>query len=323
MKIKHVLTACNENAFYSEFIPNFCRVWEGLFQGAVQVHVVLVWKATVPLPDYLLPYRDRLILFEPIESLSTALQAQCLRLFVPAILPFLESDKKPAAAAAAAAAAVEEGEGGARVAGGHEADAVLISDVDMVPANRDYYEKSVAAVPADKWVNYRHSVLLAAREFAMCYHAAPPQLWAQVFGVTEALSRSTTISSERVSRIWSQIRQLMLQAFGGVRYTGVPGDAGWNSDQRFLFDKLSAFVAQQPGVYVGLEDPQCGYLRLDRLEWESKAAHIARFRQLPRDLRDAILAGRYSDFHMLRPQSQYATVNGLMIDCVLQQQQVE
>jgi hypothetical protein len=62
MKLGTVLTACDLNPLYSEFIPNFIKAWNILFPLADVVIVLIADK----IPEYLKEYETNLKLFKPI-----------------------------------------------------------------------------------------------------------------------------------------------------------------------------------------------------------------------------------------------------------------
>lgn len=91
--------------------------------------------------------------FEPVDGLHTALQAQCIRLLYPALI---------------------EGASG-----------VLVSDVDMVPLNRSYFHQPAAFVGERDFLAYR-DVFLGASEIPICYNGAHPRTWGSIFQVDDA-----------------------------------------------------------------------------------------------------------------------------------------
>ena len=103
MKLDTVLTAVNDNPLYIGFVPYFIRMWKLLYPD-VNVKIVLVAEY---IPENLKEYNDNLILFKPIEGISTAFTSQYIRLLYPNLLGCTNG--------------------------------VLITDMDIVPMNRTYY----------------------------------------------------------------------------------------------------------------------------------------------------------------------------------------
>jgi hypothetical protein len=146
MKLDCILTAVNENPLYIEFIPIFIKAWKGLVPEA-DVKIVMVANE---IPTKYKEYSDYIILFPPIENVSTSLTAQYIRILYPAILPY------------------ENG--------------VIITDMDMLPMSRDYYVKNIEKFDNSKFIYYRN-VLFYDRQIAMCYNIATPQTWSDVFNI--------------------------------------------------------------------------------------------------------------------------------------------
>jgi len=158
MKLGTILTACDLNPLYSEFIPNFIKAWNILFPDA-DVIVVLIADE---IPNYLKDYEKNLRLFKPIPNIHTAFQAQCIRLLYPRN--------------------IERDEG------------VLITDMDMLPMNRSYYVDAIKDIPNDTFVTYRNVCL--PTQIAMCYNIATPKVWQNVFGnsTSESILQSWYVS---------------------------------------------------------------------------------------------------------------------------------
>lgn len=146
MKLEYVLTACDLNPLYCDFIPPFIQAWNKL-HPTVKVVIVLIADK---LPLQFEAFTDNIVLFPPIEGLHTAFQAQAIRLLYPALI---------------------DADGG-----------VLITDMDMIPMNNSYYTSNISDVPNDKFICFR-DVLQQYREIAMCYNLATPQVWGRLFDI--------------------------------------------------------------------------------------------------------------------------------------------
>ena len=147
MKLDCVLTACNLNPLYSEFIPIFVKMWKKLIPD-INVKIILV-SDTIP-PEYL-DYSENIILFKPIENISTSFISQYIRLLYPAVLHDIN--------------------------GG-----ILITDMDMLPMNKKYYTKPIENISDDKFLYYRKDEKLK-NEYAMCYNIALSKTWSNIFGI--------------------------------------------------------------------------------------------------------------------------------------------
>jgi hypothetical protein len=163
------------------------------------------------------------------------------------------------------------------------AGAVLISDVDMAPLNRSYYVKALAPHLEEAFVSLR-SVLVRSRQLAICYTAATPKTWRELFPVTTEYAVRATL------RRW----------YAAIEYSGDHGGAGWSEDQRLLFRAATAYQH-----HVVLPDAVTGFRRLCRSAF-----------RLTWLVRRRITAGAYSDFHMLRPQRVHAAKNAEVLELV-------
>ena len=141
-----VVTACNNNPLYIEFIPYFIKAWKKLYPN-VDVKVILI---SHNIPSDLVDYESNLILFEPLENISTAFISQYIRLLYPAILDY--------------------------------SNGILITDIDIIPMNRTYYTKNIENISNDKFI-YLRDVLLDHNQIAMCYNVGLNVIWKEIFQI--------------------------------------------------------------------------------------------------------------------------------------------
>jgi len=146
MKLDCVITACDANPLYMDFIPIFVKTWNKLYPN-IDVKIVLISN---DIPHCLQEYTDNIILFEPISGMSTAFTSQYIRLLYPAILDY------------------ENG--------------IMITDMDILPMNRTYYTENIANIEDNKFI-YLRNVLLRNRQIAMCYNVATNKTWSDVFKI--------------------------------------------------------------------------------------------------------------------------------------------
>ena len=146
MKLDCVLTACNTNLLYLDFIPIFIKTWNKLYPN-VDVKIILI---SDNIPEQLECYSSNIILFTPIENISTAFISQYIRNLYPAILNY------------------ENG--------------IMITDMDILPMNKTYYTKNIEKFDNDKFI-YLRNVLLNSKEIAMCYNVATNKTWSDVFNI--------------------------------------------------------------------------------------------------------------------------------------------
>jgi hypothetical protein len=243
MKIGTVLTATDANPLYCDFIPMFVKAWTTLFPE-IDVCVVLIADS---LPEPLLSHEKYIRLIKPIPGVHTALHAQCIRLLYP---QYIER---------------EEG--------------VLITDMDMIPLNRSYYEDPIRHIANDIFVVYRDNSY--PDELYICYNVALPSVWRDMF-VGQTIEE------------WSQ-REF---------YDGNPGGSGWSIDQRVLTERFATYR----GKKTTLNDKITGFYRLCRSE--------QRDFQDKSQLQVLIRKGIYSDYHCLRPYSEHKEMNDFIVECL-------
>ena len=148
LKLTHALLAVDLNPGYAGLWPVAKRAWAEI----AGVEPVLVLVAAADAVPEELGSDPAVHVFEPLPDISTALQAQCIRLLYPALLD--------------------------------TAGAVITSDVDMVPMNARYFHQPLRRIARTHFVCYR-DVLLDLEEMPICYNAALPQTWASAFEIDD------------------------------------------------------------------------------------------------------------------------------------------
>lgn len=247
MKLGTVLSAADANPLYCDFIPYFIKAWLTLFP---EINIVIV-LVSENIPADLESYKKHIHLYKPIHGLHKAYQAQMIRLLYPREL----TDEK---------------------------DGILITDIDMIPLNRKYYEENIKALPNNLFISYRD--VLYPEQLAMCYNIATKETWAKIIGPGSI--------------------EYLLQKFYNQAYTGQPGTNGWYSDQQVLIKAYESYT----GPKIILQDKYTEFRRLDREDkvFEDQAS-----------LRDAIQANMYSDYHCLRPYNKHKQINDFILNCIV------
>jgi hypothetical protein len=146
MKLDCVLTAVNENKLYIQFVPYFIKVWNKIYPD-IDIKVILIANS---IPEILNEYINNIILFEPIENVSTSFISQYIRLLYPAILNY------------------ENG--------------IMITDIDIVPMNNIYYTENISNYDNNKFI-YLRNFVYCNREYAMCYNTATNKVWGEIFNI--------------------------------------------------------------------------------------------------------------------------------------------
>ncbi len=246
MKLDCILTAVNENPLYIEFIPIFIKAWKGLIPEA-DIKIILIANE---IPDEYKVYSEYIILFSPIENVSTSLTAQYIRILYPAILPY------------------ENG--------------VLITDMDCLPMNRDYYVKNIEKFDNSKFIYYRH-ILFCDKQISIMYNIATPHTWSDIFNIKNT----------------EDIVNELVNINNKIDYNGIPGESGWFSDQLKLYDSVMKWQ-DKSHRFIFLKDWDTGFNRLNRCDNFSYNSNEI-----------------YTDFHAMRPYSKYKEINDMVINHVL------
>jgi len=259
MRINTVLTSVNINELYIDFIPNFVDHWEILFP---EIKIVIVLISDY-IPEKFLKYEKYIILYSnKLTSIPSAFQAMCIRNLYPCIL---------------------ENHGN-----------ILISDIDMMPMNREYYENPIMYLSENKFVTYR-DVLITIDEYPMCYNIANTKVWSDIFNIKTINELDNLLSA------WYEESNYKITnpSLSGIN----------NFDQKILFKCLQKFNLTTENLIV-LNDRLCNYHRLDRLRTNNIdhtfVGDLFRSGEInPIDIR----RGKYSDYHSLRPYELYKSYN--------------
>ena len=246
MILECVLTAVNENKLYLDFVPIFIKTWNKLYPN-VDVKIILIAKK---IPEYLLCYKSNIILFEPIKNVLTSFTSQFIRLLYPCILNY------------------ENG--------------ILITDMDMLPMNRSYYNENIKSYDNNKFIYYRGNICFEDKQIAMCYNIATPKIWKNIFEITSL----------------EDIRNKINYIYHNNNIKEGSGNTGWCIDQLTLYNKVLNWN-KKTNNFVCLNENRTGFKRLDR----------TRFNINDKSIINNITAGNYSDYHCYRPMSEYSEIN--------------
>ncbi|ADO67288.1 hypothetical protein crov255 [Cafeteria roenbergensis virus] len=144
MKIDFVLTAGNLNDHYLNLYPLIFKVWKERFN--LNCYLILIAHK---IPDYLVSFKDFIILFKPLENINDIYIAQVIRILYPALYP----DKT-----------------------------VLITDLDILPGKKDYFLKPIESLHEDTFVTYtdRYS---KQEMYAICYNVGKGLSFQKMFNI--------------------------------------------------------------------------------------------------------------------------------------------
>jgi hypothetical protein len=143
--IDRVILATDSNPAYIEFWPIVAKAWRERI--GIKPTLALIANNDVQVDETL----GDVIRFEPIPGIPTSLQAQAIRLLLPAYFPD---------------------------------DCCIISDIDMIPLSRDYFVNSVTDLPDDAFIVYRDRAYGENdARYPMCYVAAKGSVFKDIFNV--------------------------------------------------------------------------------------------------------------------------------------------
>jgi hypothetical protein len=245
MKLELCLVACDLNENYTQFFDIVKYSWSK-FVG-IQTKFILISSS---IPEELESFKDDIILFDPIDGIPTAFQAQCIRLLYPALLTEIK-------------------------------DAVIISDMDLIPLNRSFYIDSIEDIDDDSFVVYRN-VISSHSQYPICFCAANPKIWRDIFNIRSEVDMKNLIKN------W----YLTFVQAGHFYQISSPFSVIWACDQIKLFQFVNNWN-DSSGSLVCLSDDKTGHKRLDRHD-------IVKIEKNVDEFKIKIKFGVYSDFHLPR-----------------------
>jgi len=146
LELNRVILSTNNNPLYIEFWPVVAPLWEAM---GLRPTLALVADENCTVDSTL----GDVIRFPPLKDVPVAMQAQVIRLFLPAFFPD---------------------------------DGCLIADIDMLPISRSYFFNGAAFCPTHAFLVYRDQAFeYAGTRFPMCYVAAKGKLFGSVFEISK------------------------------------------------------------------------------------------------------------------------------------------
>lgn len=242
MKIDLVLIASDINPLYTAMWPLIKEAWNDVC--GIEAKLILIGDH---IPNDLELYKDSIIMFKPIENMHTAYQAQVIRLLYPALIP----NKN-----------------------------ILISDMDIIPARREYFVDHVIKIPDGKFVSYRDAYMKKQHMIAICYNLAHTNLWKNLFGI------------ETVEDVRNK-----LQEWYNPLYDGKKNCEGWFTDQKQLYHHIMNW-SERLDRHVILFDEDTEFCRLDKRD-KNFILHNQDY------IFEMLGKKHYSDFHFIRPPMKF------------------
>ena len=255
LKFDCVLTSVNNNKLYLDYIPNFIKSWSYLFEN-IEIVIILIMDE---IPINLIQYNQYLRLFKPLEGVDTAYIAQNIRLYYPSIL-----NKK----------------------------GVLITDIDIYPMSKKYYEEPLKGIDMNKFVIYRPLSCVESGQIAMCYCLASSKIWQKI----NKCSSIQDIKNNLIFKYPSNYGKYRPAPLDWLRH-------GWFCDQETLYKLVMDYKN-----YFVVGDNQFNRIDKINLTIEKAISYVKN-----------IKSSKYSDFIPCRPDTHnYAEINDLIINSLIQ-----
>lgn len=254
MKIDCILTACNLNLMYIEFIPYFIKCWEKILPN-VDIKIVLINDI---IPNNYMKYKDYIILFKPIKNISDIFTSQYIRLLYPAILNYKNG--------------------------------ILITDIDIVPLNSNYYIDNIKNIDNTKFINYNYNKsIFDSKQIIICYCVALSNIWSEIFKIKSL----------------DDIKNRLINVFSFMNKVKSRRNKLWNKDQYDLYTYVINWN-MKTNNFVHLDDT---YTKRKRLCRSGKF-------KLNDDIKNKITNGEFTDYHCYRPMNKYNKINNDIINLV-------
>lgn len=243
-KLDRVILATDANPAYLEFWPTVAKAWKEII--GIKPTLALIATPDVKVDESL----GEVIRFEPIPGVSTALYAQAIRLLLPAYF---------------------------------EQEICLVSDIDLVPLNQEYFLQKTLSVSDDCFVVYRDGAYgREAHKFPMSFVAAKGSTFKEVFAL------GTVQDIPALIEAWSNEK------------------LGWYTDELMLHKYLTNWK------YYGNRCIKLGHgveRRIDRSYWTYD--------------REKLQKNYYIDAHCPRPYSAYSKEIDKIVEIAIQSKCVE
>lgn len=184
-ELTHVVIACDKSR-YLDYWPEVYEAWK----TRMGLEPTLVYVDEDP-PPPTIPHARNVRWFPVVPGVPKVFTAQCIRLLYPGHGQLPESETA--------------------------AKRVIISDMDILPMDRNWFHDMALRTPKEMVTNYRPDALRDLGEIPMCYVAARPEVWRDLFPIEETMAIKIKVWYERKSR--SEIDE-------------------WCTDQRLLYEAL-------------------------------------------------------------------------------------
>ncbi|HBS48303.1 TPA: hypothetical protein DEO28_00725 [Candidatus Dependentiae bacterium] len=160
MKIDRVILSTNTNHTYIDFWPLIAKTWSKVF--GIKPTLALICDGEYKIDESL----GDVIKFQPIEGVPAGFQAQVIRLFMPLYFPD---------------------------------ETVLISDIDMLPINKEYFLDYVKTFSDDQFLIFSDKgygpIMGSLPAYPMCFNIAKGKTFQDIFQIYDVRNIPTIIKS--------------------------------------------------------------------------------------------------------------------------------
>lgn len=181
LKIDRVILSTDSNPDYIQFWPIVAKVWKDYI--GIKPTLALIADKSVIIDESL----GDVIRFEPIPGVKTSLQAQVIRLLLPAYF---------------------------------QDEVCLISDIDMIPLNKNYFFDSVKDIKEDCFVTFRNYYYRDTTTiYPMCYNAAKGKVFKEIFKINNIYDIPSIVQNWSAANLgWSTDEILLLKYLRNWKY---------------------------------------------------------------------------------------------------------
>jgi hypothetical protein len=241
LELQRVILATNNNPNYIQFWPIVAPLWK---QMGLKPTLALIADKDCPIDTSL----GDVIRFDPLPDVPESLQAQAIRLLLPVLFPN---------------------------------ETCLISDIDMLPISKRYFEEGAKGCPDYAFLVYRNKAPGYAQggKYPMCYLAAKGYVFSAIFGICT----------------YEQIPG-MLRNFAKA-------GLGWYTDEWMVYAYAKQWEKRGGRIFCLNHTVEA---RLDRIQWNVDFNNLE--------------IGKYIDCHCPRPYSEHRSTIDRVVEAIKRNQ---
>jgi len=233
LTIDRVILSTNENPKYMDFWPIVAKAWQKI---GIRPTLAFIADKNVEIDESI----GDVIRIEPLKGIPVSFQTQVIRLLLPALF---------------------------------KNEVFLISDIDMLPLQKEYFVDKIKNIPDDCFVVYRDKAYKKIKRFPMCYNAAMGKTFADIFGGTQGINN--------IDDIYRVIKELSKKWRNN-----------WNTDEYALYVYLTKWKLYRKKCI------KCGGTLKHIIDRRVDRSNMKYSTQRLKD-------NYYIDFHMPRPYKKY------------------